>query len=102
MLHVHSFVFNAFQENTYIVYDESGLCAIFDPGVSNPKEEDTLVSFSGQNSLEPIALYNTHCHIDHVLGNRFLSEKHGLIPSFHAGGAAVCVDGGSIASWSWF
>ncbi len=91
MLHVHSFVFNAFQENTYIVYDEMGLCAIFDPGMSNPKEEDTLVSFIEQNSLKPIALYNTHCHIDHVLGNRFLYEKYGLIPQFHEGEVPVLV-----------
>lgn len=91
MLNVHSFVFNAFRENTYIVYDENGLCAIFDPGMSNHEEETAFASFVEQNSLKPIALYNTHCHIDHVLGNHFIFEKYGLIPQFHEGEVPVLV-----------
>lgn len=91
MLNVHSFVFNAFQENTYIVFDENGLCAIFDPGMSNYEEEATFASFIAENNLKPIALYNTHCHIDHVLGNHFIFEKYGLIPQFHEGEVPVLV-----------
>ena len=91
MLHVHSFVFNAFQENTYIVYDESGLCAIFDPGMSNHQEEMEFSAFIEKNELKPIALYNTHCHIDHVLGNRFIFENYALIPQFHEGEVPVLV-----------
>lgn len=91
MLKVHSFVFNAFQENTYIVYDENGLCAVFDPGMSNRREELSLTSFIEQNRLKPIALYNTHCHIDHVLGNSFIYEEYGLIPQFHEGEVPVLV-----------
>ncbi len=97
MLRVHAFVFNAFQENTYIVYDENGICAIFDPGMSNHAEEATLVSFIEQQGLKPIALYNTHCHIDHVLGNRFVFEKYGLIPQFHEGEVPVLVAVDNIA-----
>lgn len=91
MLKVHSFVFNAFQENTYIVYDENGLCAVFDPGMSNRGEELSFTSFIEQNRLKPIALYNTHCHIDHVLGNHFIYEEYGLIPQFHEGEVPVLV-----------
>lgn len=91
MLNVHSFVFNAFQENTYIVYDEDGQCAIFDPGMSNHEEENLLTSFIEQHQLTPIALYNTHCHIDHVLGNHFVFEKYGLIPQLHEGEVPVLV-----------
>ncbi|PRD46886.1 MBL fold metallo-hydrolase [Sphingobacterium haloxyli] len=91
MLNVHSFVFNAFQENTYIVYDENGSCAVFDPGMSNHQEEATFTSFIAQHNLNPIALYNTHCHIDHVLGNQFIFEKYGLIPQFHEGEVPVLV-----------
>ncbi|PRD51879.1 MBL fold metallo-hydrolase [Sphingobacterium gobiense] len=91
MLNVHSFVFNAFQENTYIVYDDSGSCAIFDPGMSNHEEEAAFTSFITQHNLNPIALYNTHCHIDHVLGNHFVFEKYGLIPQFHEGEVPVLV-----------
>jgi len=91
MLYVHSFVFNGFQENTYLVYDEEGNCAIFDPGMSNPQEEQTLTSFVKEKRLTPVALYNTHCHIDHVLGNRFVYEQYGLIPQFHEGEIPVLV-----------
>jgi len=91
MLKVHSFVFNAFQENTYVVYDENGLCAIIDPGISNRDEELSFTSFIKQNRLKPVALYNTHCHIDHVLGNHFIYEEYGLIPQFHEGEVPVLV-----------
>jgi hydroxyacylglutathione hydrolase len=30
-------------------------------------------------------LLNTHCHIDHVLGNLFVFEQYGLKPQFHKG-----------------
>ena len=91
MLKVHSFVFNAFQENTYVVYDENGLCAIIDPGISNRDEELSFTSFIKQNRLKPVALYNTHCHIDHVVGNHFIYEEYGLIPQFHEGEVPVLV-----------
>jgi glyoxylase-like metal-dependent hydrolase (beta-lactamase superfamily II) len=28
-------------------------------------------------------LLNTHCHLDHVFGNNFVSEKYGLAAHFH-------------------
>src|SRR5690606_41196266 len=58
---------------------------------SNAEEEATLVNYISQHGLRPIALYNTHCHIDHVLGNRFLYEQYGLIPQFHEGEIPVLV-----------
>ena len=83
MLQVHAFPFNKFQENTYVVSDESGHCAIFDPGMSNSEEEALFLSYIRENKLTPVALYNTHCHVDHVLGNHFIFEQYGLIPQFH-------------------
>ncbi|SFT01078.1 MBL fold metallo-hydrolase [Sphingobacterium wenxiniae] len=91
MLKVQSFVFNAFQENTYIVYNEESYCAIFDPGMSNPQEEKALVTFIEEKKLKPTALFNTHCHIDHVLGNRFIYDQYGLLPQFHEGEVPVLV-----------
>jgi len=91
MLHVHSFVFNAFRENTYLVYDGDGNCAIFDPGMSNPAEERMFADFLAEKKLTPVALYNTHCHVDHVLGNRFVHDRYGLTPQFHEGEVPVLV-----------
>lgn len=75
MLHIQSFVFNAFQENTYVLYDETTECVIIDPGCYDQEEKNELASFISENKLHVKALLNTHGHIDHVLGNDFVKEK---------------------------
>jgi hydroxyacylglutathione hydrolase len=82
MLKVHAFAFNPFSENTYIVSDELGNCILFDPGMYNAHEQMVLVNFIKENKLKPQYLINTHCHIDHIMGNTFISETYGL--SLHA------------------
>jgi len=72
------FTFNPFSENTYVLYDNTGQCVIVDPGCSYDKEENELKKFIEDNKLTPVRLLNTHCHIDHVLGNRFVSETWNL------------------------
>jgi len=83
------FTFNSFAENTYILYDDTKDCVIFDPGCSNSDEKNQLVDFIKANGLKPIKLVNTHCHIDHVLGNKFVSEKYGLPLISHKGESVV-------------
>ncbi|MFM7666702.1 MAG: MBL fold metallo-hydrolase [Bacteroidota bacterium] len=75
---VKKFSFNAFQENTYIVYSDSGSCVIIDPGCYSNKEETELLTFIQENELKPLALLNTHAHIDHVLGNAFVLSKFSI------------------------
>ena len=72
------FAFNPFQENTYILYDDTNECVIVDPGCSNPEERKLLVDFIDEKKLKPVRLINTHCHIDHVLGNKYVSKKYNL------------------------
>ncbi|MGB0430275.1 MAG: MBL fold metallo-hydrolase [Bacteroidia bacterium] len=62
------FTFNPFQENTYIIYDGTKECIIVDPGCYYPQEFESLKKYVDDNGLKPIAIINTHCHIDHVLG----------------------------------
>jgi len=78
MLTVQSFTFNPVQENTYVVYNEKGLCCIIDPGCYFASEEQELKSFIEQNRLQPLYLLNTHCHLDHIFGNRFIYKTYGL------------------------
>lgn len=93
MINVHGIAFNPFLENTYFLWDESGECAIIDPGCSNTYEEETLADFIEINRLKPVILLNTHCHIDHILGNRYVSEHYGIglhihisdLPTLNAG-----------------
>lgn len=80
---IQSFAFNPFQENTYVLYDESGECLIIDPGCHNSTEEQELCSFIENNELKPVKLLNTHCHIDHILGNAFVANKYDLGLEMH-------------------
>lgn len=82
-MHIHAFTFNPFQENTYVIWDDGGACAIIDPGCFDSRERAELESFIDQKGLRPIKLLNTHCHVDHVLGNRFVAEKYGLGLEMH-------------------
>lgn len=92
MIQLHYFTFNGFQENTYILYDETKECVIIDPGCYSNEEQQTLVKFINDNGLKPVKLLNTHCHIDHVLGNSFVANKYSIglemhekdLPTLHA------------------
>jgi glyoxylase-like metal-dependent hydrolase (beta-lactamase superfamily II) len=73
---IRSFTFNAFSENTYLLHDESGECVVIDPGCYEPHEKATLTSYITQNNLKVVLLLNTHCHIDHVFGNKFIQDTY--------------------------
>lgn len=83
MLHIHSFTFSPIQENTYLLYNEAGQCAIIDPGCYYPEEEAELASFITEKNLQPVLLLQTHGHLDHVFGTRFVAERYGLQPHLH-------------------
>lgn len=89
MLQVQAFINNPYQENTYLVFEEGGDCAIIDPGMYTAAEQNRVVNFIKQQGLKPVMLLNTHCHIDHVLGNHFVFEQYGLKPQFHEGESGV-------------
>lgn len=68
MITIKTFVFNSFQENTYVLSDETNSCIIIDPGIISDDEEKELTEYISSHKLIPEALVNTHCHVDHVLG----------------------------------
>lgn len=74
---------NPFMENTYILFDETKECVIIDPGCSNVSEEKRLRDVLDMKCLRPVRLLNTHCHIDHVLGNDWVSRNYKLKPEYH-------------------
>ncbi len=82
---IASFVMNAFQENTYILWDETKEAIIFDPGCNSLDEQKQILDFVSTKQLKLVKLINTHCHIDHVLGNRFISDKYNLPLEAHEG-----------------
>ncbi len=84
MLTVKSFVFSPVEENTYVVYNESLDCCIIDPGCYSGNERNELKDFIDRLSLRPNYLLNTHCHLDHVFGEKFIHDTYGLVPHIHA------------------
>lgn len=80
---VRSFTFNPFAENTLLVYDESKECTIFDPGCYTDLERGELSDFIEKEGLKPVRLINTHGHIDHMMGNKFIADEYDLGLEIH-------------------
>ena len=80
MIKIKIFVFNPFQENTFLLYDESNECIIIDAGCNEDKEFKEIDSFISENNLTVVNIINTHCHIDHIMGNAYLVNKY-KVPS---------------------
>lgn len=89
MIHVASFTFNPFQENTYVLYDETKECIVIDPGCYTGNEQKQLKAFIEREGLRPVRLLNTHCHLDHICGNAFVSKEYGLKLEAHHGEKVV-------------
>lgn len=83
MLSVKKFTFNPVQENTYVLYNPAGQCAIIDPGCYFPEERQELHQFIEDYRLKPVLLLNTHCHLDHVFGNKWVADTWGLSLHLH-------------------
>lgn len=77
-MQVAQFTFNEFSENTYILFDDTKKCAIVDPGCHKASEQQELSNFISSHNLTPVVLINTHCHIDHILGNAFVANKYNI------------------------
>lgn len=84
MIHIKKFIFNPFQVNTYVLYDETGEAVIIDAACSNSNEEKAISRFIEENNLKPVMLLSTHTHIDHILGNPFIADQYGLELMAHA------------------
>lgn len=85
MIQIKTFTCNPYQENSYFLFDESRECVIVDPGMYTGDEQNAVLKYIAENRLKPVLLLNTHCHIDHVLGNKFIYDTYGLRPQFHHG-----------------
>lgn len=78
MINVKVFTFSPIQENTYVLYNEAKQALIIDPGCYFTEEEEKLRAFIDTNSLQPIQLLNTHCHLDHVFGNKWVHDTYNI------------------------
>ena len=83
MINVHYFAFGPFQENTYVLWDETKECIILDPGNSNTTENKKLSHFIEEKQLNVKRLILTHAHVDHINGNKYIFDTYGLLPEVH-------------------
>ena len=82
-MNIKIFTFNQFFENTFIISDSTNECIIIDPGCYDKNEKQILQDYILTNNLVPTRLINTHCHIDHILGNNFVSKTWDLDLEIH-------------------
>ena len=83
MINIRTFTFNMFQVNSFVINDETNECVIIDPGCYITAETSKLKNYIEKSGFKPVLLINTHCHIDHILGNKFVFEEYGLKPLLH-------------------
>jgi glyoxylase-like metal-dependent hydrolase (beta-lactamase superfamily II) len=74
MITLKQFVFNPFQENTFVLHDQTGECVIIDAGCYDDNEKQQLKKYISDNNLRCVKLIDTHGHVDHVLGNAFIKQ----------------------------
>lgn len=72
------FVFNPIQENTYVVWDETGECVIVDAGNASASEDAALADFIAAQGLKPVVAVNTHGHFDHTMGVQYVKDTFGV------------------------
>jgi len=80
MINIERFVCNPFQENCYIVSDDSGECVIIDCGAFYEEERKAVVEYIKKNNLKAVRLIATHAHIDHNFGNNTIYKEFALKP----------------------
>ena len=75
-MNIKQFTFNPWQENSYVIYDETGECALVDMGCTSTQDHQILANFIEEKDLKVKYILNTHLHIDHVLGNHHVKETY--------------------------
>ncbi len=83
MLRIQVFAFSPLQENTYVLYNEHKNAIIIDPGCYFTAEEEKLKEFIDDNKLKVVKLINTHCHLDHVFGDKWVCKTFDVKPMIH-------------------
>ena len=69
-MNFHRLTVGPLQTNCYLVADESGVCAVIDPG----DEPEKILAYAREHGLRICAVLLTHGHFDHVGGVRAIAQ----------------------------
>ena len=84
MLKIQHFVFNPFGESTYVIFDtETADAVVVDPGMFQPEETRAFDEFVKAHQLKVTQIINTHLHLDHCFGDRYVRDKYGAPIAAH-------------------
>ena len=89
MLNIKTFVFNPFQENTYVVSDDSNEAVVIDCGAFFNEERKELTDYIDKNNLKVVHLLSTHGHIDHNFGNNTIADYYNVKSEVHKADAGL-------------
>jgi len=83
MLKVRHFTVNPFSENTYVIYNAAKQAWVVDPGMMAADEETAVFNFLEREGLTPLAVMNTHAHLDHIWGVPATTARFGIPFAIH-------------------
>lgn len=78
MLNIKKYTFNLFGENSYLLWDDSRMGVIVDPGCLGEDEVHELLLYIINHGIVPRKILLTHGHFDHIYGAQFLAERLGV------------------------
>jgi glyoxylase-like metal-dependent hydrolase (beta-lactamase superfamily II) len=96
MLHIKSFTFNGFQENSYLIVNDDKECWAVDPGMYEAGEVSQFKQYLSANNLQLKSIINTHTHIDHIFGVQALKDAYNVPFGIHEKDLPVL--GGAVGS----
>lgn len=83
MIRIHTFIFNDFGVNSYLLSDETNEAIIIDAACYTAAEKKELSAYIENKKLTIVGQIDTHCHIDHILGNAFIEDSYGIGLQIH-------------------
>ena len=89
---IKTFIFSPFSENTYVISDETKEAVIVDPGCLAQDEKEELNAYIQLENLKPVALLQTHAHLDHVFGSAYVKRKYGVKMYLHKKDLPILAD----------
>ena len=90
MIRIETFTVNPFGMNCYLIYNtDTKEAAIVDCGCGSATEEAMITDFIYNKGLKLTKAINTHLHIDHVLGLKYLKDTFNLSVIAHKGDISI-------------